>query len=230
MGRCAFFLGVWVVATYCGMPLVRAEPACDSGGRLKKISGSYVAKQLWDELVLKKNWSEVTSKNSPMNGYPTLWIDKTGEPTLSSWHEAASNACLNASGDKLWAYSKDDPKRQRLQYIRIGDIGETVLSDALLGRIFGKQCFQDAKGARWCFDRGTLAIGERKYVAQLVMDGSEMPGYGTPLSVGGQKDFWIFVPYATGYKVFRDVLASDPKRKPINPNVDIPWQILQKLS
>jgi hypothetical protein len=97
---------------------------------------------------------------------------------------------------------------------------------AYFRKVFNSSCFGSDLGEAWCFSDGIVSIDNRRAKATLLLDGSEVPSYGTPLTIEGMEGIFMFVPTEKGWKVFKDTWASDENRVPVEPEVTPPWRIL----
>lgn len=188
-------------------------------------SGHYAKKSLWENLPNEKVWSKANQKFN--DWFSAIDIDTKGEVFGNfGWHEGGT-ACVSLKGDELWAIDESSqPKKWVGPFERIGLAfsGDT----SYFNRIFGTECYKSEIGENWCFGDGQIIIDSRKYKAAMQLDMSEMPEYGTPVTIDGRNGFWVFVPEKNGWNVFRDNFVTEDGHKEINPTITKPWHQLIK--
>jgi len=196
-----------------------ASSNCTPSQQLKKHAGHYAFKPFWDKLPNSKIWSA-----SGMHSISAIEIDASGNASgIFAWHERGE-MCVQLRGTELWANEVLDTGKQPKwvgPYIRIGAASKN--ESMYFTRIFGEACFKSDNNETWCFGAGSIKVGSKKYAAELIADTSEMPTYGTPVEIKGEKAYWVFVPWKGGWKVFKDI---GDLSKPINPQKAKPWRIL----
>ncbi len=206
---------------------VRAE--CESRDSLKLHAGHYARKAFWENLPKVKNWSEAMTK---FNEYATsaIEISVNGEVLLiDGWHEAAENACVHFRNRELWAKKPYDSSSEWVgSFIHVG----AAKSDSAVyfERVFGDNCYVSNNNEHWCFKSNSILIDAKRRKANLVLDTSEMPTYGTPVAIDAEKGFWIFVPTNDGWKIFQDTYVTSEEHEEINPSKSVPWRILKNLA
>lgn len=211
-----------VYSISCFVILTHADTECTSRAVLKKHTGHYAEKTFWNMLPKVKIWAE-----TGISSISAVDILDTGESIASySWHEGG-DCCVQLRGNEVWVKNPNDDKKNSQwvgPFIRVSSTGykETPYFD----RIFGNHCFKSNKNEQWCFGPGSIKVGTKRYKANIVTDTSEMPTYGTPVRIEGENNFWIFVPWGEGWKVFKDTFLTVEDRA-VDPNKSTPWRKLK---
>lgn len=208
-------------------------PECATKAELSLHSGHYAKKSILEGMEKEKIWFKVNQKFS--NGYITaVNIEKNGDNVaIADWHEGSPNTCLRFRGEELYATdSTSAPLKWEGPFIRVGDTShvETVY----FNKMFNNQCYMSKTGERWCFNNGQILINDKAYKAFFQLDMSELPSYGTIVSIYGNpfkstisgNDILVFVPFKGGWKIYKDTYVTDDEYKEINPKKDPAWQIL----
>jgi len=206
-------------AAYSGTNLT-----CESRDRLAKHAGHYARKSLWENLPRVKVWSEA---NRQFNDWiSAVDINTDGEAFGNyGWHEGGT-PCVAFRGKELWAKDAGlSPSAWEGPFMRVGlpFSGEA----AYFNRLFGDRCYASNKAEDWCFGPGSIKVGTKSYRTQLTLDTSEMPVYGSPVSIEEEKGFWVFVPDGDGWKVFRDTFVTEEGHREIDTNRSLPWRSLK---
>jgi hypothetical protein len=209
----------------------QARNECDSQDRLKSHAGHYAKKIFWENLPKLKSWAETMKR---FNTYDSSAINIFTDGMLASidgWHEAGAPNCVQFRNNELWVRNPYDPKTEWLgPFIRVGSADPAYSENRYyFDKIFGDGCYTSDKQERWCFQSGTVFIDSKRHDAELALDTSEMPDYGTPVSIDKKDGFWIFVPIAGGWNVFQDTFVSAEDHKDIDPKKSVPWRVLKGL-
>lgn len=205
---------------------VKAE--CVTRDNLKLRTGHYARKTFWDMLPNIKIWSEAMVK---FNEYATSAIEISTNGDLQfidGWHEGSEGACVRFQGNELWAKKPYESSPEWVgPFIHVG----LAKSDSVIyfDRIFGDRCYISTAGERWCFKSGSILIDGKQYKAECFLDTSEMPIYGTPVSIEKMEGFWVFVPTDNGWKIFQDTFVTLDGHKEIDPKKSLPWRTLKRL-
>lgn len=197
---------------------------CAPSNRLTNHAGHYARKSLWDNLPEIKVWAEANQRFND-------WISAVDITPVGKvlgnygWHEGGT-PCVAFRGKELWAKDTGPtPSEWQGPFILVGAplSGEV----AYFNRLFGNKCYAGNNGENWCFGPGSIRVDTRQYKARLTLDTSEMPTYGSPVAIEGEKGFWVFVPDQNGWKVFRDTFVTEAGHKEIDPKKSQPWRILK---
>jgi hypothetical protein len=205
---------------------------CATKAELSLHSGHYAKKSILEGMEKEKIWFKVNQKFS--NGYITaVNIEKNGDyVAIADWHEGSPNTCLRFRGEELYATdSTSAPLKWQGPFIRVGD---THVETIYFNKMFNNQCFISKAGERWCFNNSEIVINNKAYKAFLELDMSELPIYGTIVSIYDNpfknttsgNDVLVFVPFKGGWKIYKDTCVTDDEYKEVNPNKDPAWQIL----
>jgi hypothetical protein len=166
------------------------------------------------------------------NSYATSAIEISTNGDISfidGWHEAGmADYCVRFQGKELWVKNPYESSPAWVgPFIYVGP----TESDSIIyfDRIFGNNCYISNIGERWCFRSGSILINSKRHKAECELDITEMPTYGTPVTIDGGKEFLVFVPIADGWKIFQDTVVTSNGHKDIDPNKSIPWRILKRL-
>jgi hypothetical protein len=196
-----------------------ADCECLSENELKQFSGNWALKSIWEQLRYNKNWSAIKK-----DYVDAIQIDKNGnDTTIFGWHEGYSG-CIIKHKKELWVID-DLPKRPIGPFVFIGK-GQQI-ENYYFQRIFGDKCLISGKKEQWCFNEDHIVIDGKWHHVKILLDRSELPNYGTPLILDDNMDsVFIFVPYKSGWKIFKDTWASKQNYVSIDENTAEPWNIL----
>lgn len=204
---------------------------CLSSNQIMSASGKYVKKETWEKVLTVKDWTSLNSSFTE-DLIPSVDLTSEGEAKGSlRWHEG-SPVCVQLRNGELWAKLITDSPNSHARwegpytYLLKGLDFERAYFD----RIFQKECYTSEIGELWCFGPQSIQVGNKKFSAVLNLDPSEMPAYGTPVSVQGEKGFWIFLPFENGWKVFKDSFVTEKDHVDIDPRTSAPWHTLLPVS
>lgn len=194
---------------------------CMDGPELSAFGTRFARKDVWDKLPETKTLGEAFGDYA----LQAVEVTKFGVMGSLGWHEGP-NVCVQHRDGKLWA-----------QVLGAGDAkweGPFIAIDAKSGferayfnRVFGESCYKTADDEQWCVGDGTIQIGQRVLQAKMLLDLSEMPDYGIPVSVEGEPvGFWMFVPVQGGWHVFKDEVVTQEGHVDIDPERFPPWRVL----
>ncbi len=219
---------------------------------LSRYAGQYILKDFWDDLGKKRDWSAAKTKEVDRIA---ITIDKNGIVGVGeNWHEGQHFECAFVKYNQIWLYDYSDNSYALLKIknnqlwisnlsnepevlfkniplmgplIRIGS-SDTEESSIYFQKIFQHKCFKDEIGQKWCFGDNQITINQKKFKMYFRLETVEPPSYGTVLSLNEFSDnYWVFIPYKKGWKVFKDTYMYNVNHKEINPLTDKPWHILQ---
>lgn len=217
-----------IAAVVAALFLLQAKSECLSPSRIKALPlGEYARKDIWDRLPSAKDWTEIHRRVTWH--LDSVSLTSKGESIGNfGWHEGGP-VCAQLRGGELWAKPFDSPpnppERWEGPFIFLGE--NTNIDEAYFSKIFGNQCFQSDTGEQWCFGKGSITVDRKQYRAALHPDSSEMPNYGTPVSVKNEPSFWIFVPSGAGWLIFKDSFVTEEGHVKIEPDKSTPWRILK---
>lgn len=176
-----------------------------SSEKLKSYSGTYVRKTFWDHLPEVRNWNEAKHKYN-LHEVSAVLIEKDGSIMINAgWHEGYPPSSYEFREDGLWV--KDSSSQWTGPFFRVGEPRQD--EKIFFNRIFGESCYTSNTGEHWCFHSESIEMDGKIHKAELIPDSSEMPTYGTPVSIDGdRKSFLMFVPTNTGWKIFKDTYVS----------------------
>lgn len=219
---------------------------------LSRYAGQYILKDFWDNLGKKRDWSAAKTKE---NDRISISIDKNGIVGVGeNWHEGQHYECAFVKNNQIWLYDYSNNSYALLKIknkqvwisnlsyepeisfknislmgplIPIGSF-DTDESSIYFLKIFQNKCFKDEIGQKWCFGDNHITINQKKFKIFFRLETVEPPSYGTVLSLNEfSEDYWVFVPYKKGWKVFQDTSIFNDNHKVINPLIDKPWHILK---
>lgn len=207
----------------------KSNPDCLSKAELRAYYGNWAKKSIWDELNTNKNWGRIQRSGELIDA---VMVTRQGDNHVSlAWHEGAEG-CIQQRAGQLWARLNGPdgytPTSWEGPFTFIGT--DTDVAVAYFRKIFDHHCYRSDNGDKWCFDDGFVNINNQRSKATLLLDGSEVPEYGTPLAIEGMEGLYLFVPSGQGWKVFKDTWASDENRVPVEPNGSAPWRTLGPYS
>ncbi|WP_310344908.1 hypothetical protein [Rhodoferax saidenbachensis] len=195
---------------------------CMDGPELSAFGTRFAREDVWAKLPETKTLGET------FGDYALQAVEVTEFGVIGSlgWHEGP-NVCVQHRDGELWA-----------QVLGAGDAkweGPFIAVDAKGGferayfnRIFGKACYQTVEGEDWCFGDGSIQIGGRALKTAVLLDTSEMPEYGIPVTVEGEPaGFWMFVRVQEQWHVFKDEVVTQEGHVDIDPAQFPPWRVLR---
>lgn len=191
--------------------------------------GHYVTKEYWTKL-------EQTKSHPLAKGVLTVNISKDGYVRVGqNYHEGQAYVCSFIKDNLLRACASDHEcinvnelisNYHNEPLIRVGKAGDYTV---YFEKIFQHKCYTSDVGEKWCFGKEEVTIDQNTRKAYLWLDLIEIPEYGNTLTFdnayGG--DFFVFVPYKNGWKIFQDTWLSIENHVEVNPLTDKPWRILQ---
>lgn len=201
---------------------VAPSQGCMSTAELTTYGTHFARKDVWEALPKVKNWSAVQGEYD----LKAIEVTSSGEVFGSlGWHEGPS-VCVQRRDGEFWARMLGvDDKEWSGPFLPID--AKDGFEVAYFNRVFGNACYKDAEAEQWCFGDGVIRVGPQVLKAKMSLDSSEMPGYGTPVSVDSEfKGFWVFVPSQGQWNVFRDDFVSKEGHVAIDPKHDAPWRVL----
>ncbi len=216
-----------------------ASAECMSAEGLRSHGQLFVGKTEWEMLPRLRDWSVVSDAQAQIRkdriaaggGGLDAFVLR-GDQIVGSlgWHEGVS-VCIQQRGGEYWARMPSDELNKKTERPWEGPFipvrGATDENTAYFNRIFGMACYESEEHESWCFGDGTLQIGDKHYRAESILDGSEMPNYGSPVRLKEQKEgFLVFVPAGDGWSVYRDDYVSKDGYVKIDPRRDPPWRKL----
>ena len=210
---------------------------CLTDAGLRQRGWPLVDRDVWDALPRVRDWAAITAARRQArehDGLPAYGVDAVylqGREKimgLVGWSEARP-VCVQVRDGELWAAVLDEHFKEQPQWYGplVPSRDFNALDLSYYNRIFGTVCYDSEKREHWCFAPGALIIDGKPRTVTLQLDRTNMPPYGTPLRVEGQGGYWIFVPIANGWKVYRDDDVTTPGHRDINPAHDLPWHTLQ---
>jgi len=196
--------------------------------------GHYVTKEYWTKL-------EQTKSHPLSGGSLSIDIGKDGYVNVGlHYHEGGSYFCSFVKDNSLWSCASDhecisfkiDNNQQLISshhdrpLIRVGKAGDYTV---YFEKIFQHKCYTSDVGEKWCFGKEEITIDQKTRKAYLMLDLMERPEYGNTLTFDNEygDEFFVFVPYKNGWKIFQDTWLSIENHVEVNPLTDKPWRILQ---
>jgi len=219
-------------------PTDLAPSECLSAEALRPFGQVFADKKEWEMLPRLRDWSAVRNAQTQIRKYRMRAgggsIDAfvlRGDQVIGSlgWHEGVS-VCVQHRDGEYWARmpQSEPSKHPPWEGPFIPVHGAATEKAAYFNRIFGQVCHDSEEHEPWCFGDGSLRIGDTQYLAELVLDGSEMPNYGSPVRLAGQKEgFLVFVPAGDGWSVYKDDYVSKDDHVEVDPKRDPPWRKLR---
>lgn len=206
-----------------------AQDECASPSHLKSHAGHYAKKIFWDNLPAVNNWPEALRKfnsydSSAINIYDTGMV-----AIIFGWHEGATVTCANFRDSELWIKDPASPKSKWIgPFIKVGAIVPPYAENQYyFVKLFGNSCYTSDKKERWCFQPGAISIDAKLHPAELVLDTSEMPETGTPVTIDkDEENTLIFTPTPKGFKVFKYTFDPEEGYSQIDPHKTLPWRTL----
>jgi hypothetical protein len=220
----------------------RDEIHCEANRALTRKEGEYARKDIWEAIPRAADWRAL-DKLLSSGAALSVSVRANGEyyAATNGWHESAATCIKFPAGDRgqLWITAVDGSGA------RDRDVADVVKSAKWEGpfsrigpahaekrlyfqRLFGTACFRTQRGASWCFGPGYIEHGSSTYLAELVLDRTEMPNYGFPViaadSSTKQERLWVFVRSGDGWQVFDEKL--DLKDRPPGGATRKPWLTL----
>jgi hypothetical protein len=214
---------------------------CMSVDALRAQSVIFVDAQDWVTLPQVRDWTELRAErrramqkqaSTGAFGFNAFELRQGQIIGVLDWHEAVT-VCVQQRQDGYWVHATEgaeDLSSRPWEGPFIPVPGATSMGVAYFDRLFGSTCFQDEKQQRWCFSSGALQIAERRYAAELQLDESEMPGYGSPVKLAQEAGFLIFKPAGEVWQVYRDDFVTVVGHVEVNPLRDKPWRTLRPLA
>lgn len=206
-----------------------AQTLCsDQPERMAGKAGVYVTASLVERVRQTRRW-DLGQQDLP-GGATELRVGVDGSVGIAwNWHESAvlgreiPHGCLVFEGDRVRLQAADLGKAGSL--LRVG--GPAGAADAPYFALLFSGCFSASRGSeRWCFEPSQVVIAGRPRKATLKLDLSELPTGGSVLEVAGEDRFWLFVPRADGWAVYRTTWASAEGYR--EPDWTRPWQVLKR--
>ena len=205
---------------------------CTPAHRLPKHAGHYARQSLWRNLPEAQVWSLANQKHGGQ--ISAVEIGEKGEIASSySWHEGGGHTCVAFRKDALWVKDDNLPTAWHGPFVRVADPAPTPnrtkhWEEIYFARLFGDTCYRSNGGGDWCFGNSSIKMGAKHIKARLALDMMEMPIYGSPVLTDEDRKFWVFVPTATGWNVFRDGYITEEGYKQVDPNTAPPWRVLTR--
>lgn len=197
---------------------------CPGDKRLIQIEGYYAHSTVLKALPKVRIWSQAFSAAvADSSGFR---ISKLNVHRNWGWHEGdPGGSCIRVEGTFYWLLPRNERERLAGPFVRLGgldeDEGGAYLSKFMTG------CFTSQANERWCLSPDAITFEKKHHKIKLQKDTSEAPTYGTALRVEGSTSmFWVFVPIANGWMVFRDEWVTTEGREEVDPSR--PWQVLKK--
>ena len=215
---------------------------------LSPYEGHYVTKEYWTEL-------EKTKSHPLSEAQKSYDINEYGLEIIFSYHEWLGYDCTFEKDGALWAYNgyrcyKLQINDQKQLFISVDSyhlqefgslpkaipmdgplirVGKSRDDSAYFEKIFQHKCYTSDAGEKWCFGKKEITIDNKVHKVDLQLDMSEIPEYGNTLTFDDESgdDFFVFVPYENGWKIFQDTWMTTENHIPANPQTDKPWRILQ---
>jgi len=212
-------------ALSAGTPAHAADTAvCPGSPALAQLKGTWVRAALLAQLKQTRSWAATMAGDT--QSAPVYVAADRADFNLS-WHEGdTGQVCVRMTQGQFWA--QDANSKQWLgPYIRT-NAHDLAGEAAVYLAAFFNGCFRSEEGERWCLSPHQISINGQPVPAQLQMDLSEGPFYGTAFATHlSRLPFTVFVPRADGWDVFQDDWASSPDRRPIDTANDRPWRRLK---
>lgn len=213
---------------------------CLSAEALRPFGQVFADKKEWEMLPRLRDWravrnaqTQIRKDRMAVGGGGIDAFVLRGDDVIGSlgWHEGVA-VCIQQREGEYWArMPQSEPSKQppwEGPFIPVPGASGKPADAAYFNRIFGQVCHETAENEPWCFGDGSLQIGDKHYRAELVLDGSEMPSYGSPVRLAGQKEgFLVFVPAGDGWNVYKDDYVSKDDHVEIDPKRDPPWRKLR---
>ncbi len=203
------------------------DAICPGNPALATLQGTWVRKALLEQLKQSRSWAATMEWNSNSTQTATVYVAKDRADFSLNWHEGdTGRVCVRTTQGQLWA--RDAGATTWIgPYTRTQARSPTQEAAVYLGAYFSG-CFKSDQGERWCLSPRQITINGKPVRAELQMDLSEGPLYGTAFATQLSKlPFTVFVPRPDGWDVFQDDWASSPDRQPIDPAKDRPWRRLK---
>lgn len=215
---------------------------CLNAEALRPFGQVFADKREWEMLPHLRDWSAVRNAQTqirkdrmPAGGGGIDAFVLRGDQVIGSlgWHEGVS-VCVQQRDGEYWArMPPSEPSKLppwEGPFIPVPGASVEHTDTAYFNRIFGQACHETEENEPWCFGDGSLQIGAKHYRTELVLDGSEMPNYGSPVRLAGQKEgFLVFVPVGDGWNVYKDDYVSKDDHVEVDPKRDPPWRKLRPL-
>lgn len=165
--------------------------------------------------------------NSASTQTATVYVAADRVDFSLNWHEGdTGKVCVRSAQGKLWARDADT-KAWMGPYVPTDARNRAQEASVYLSAYFSG-CFRSDRGERWCLSPQQITIDGKPVLAELQMDLSEGPEYGTPFATRlSALPFTVFVPRRDGWDVFQDDWASNLDRHLIDPAKDKPWRRLK---
>lgn len=198
-----------------------APKVCIGDSELSAFGNHYARKDVWERLPSSKALYEAYGDFY----LQAVEVTKSGVMGILGWHEWAE-ACVQRRDGEFWARLLNESDAEwEGPFIAVE--AKAGFERAYFNRIFGESCYKTVDDEQWCFGDGTIQVGKRVLQAKLVLDPSEMPGYGLPVDIEGEPvGFWIFVPKQGAWHVFKDGFVTQEGRVDIDPEQSPPWRVL----
>jgi hypothetical protein len=223
----ACFAGLLALWTSTATNAADANIICPGNPKLAALAGTWLRADLLGQLRQSRSWSATMSRDSESTQTATVYVSADRVDFSLNWHEGDSgDVCVRQDPAGLWA-KRPDVSAWSGPYVRTQARNPAEEAAAYLATFFAG-CFRSDRGERWCLSPQQITMNGRQIKAELQMDLSEGPLYGTAFKTTlGPLPFTVFVPAATGWEVFQDDWASNPTRKPLDPSKDRPWRRLK---
>lgn len=199
---------------------------CPGNPELAKFQGIWVRPALLADLKRTRSWAATMTWNSETTLTATLYVSAKDANFNLNWHEGDNgNVCVRHEQGQLWARRLDETSWVG-PYVHTDAENRQQEGVAYLEAYFSG-CFRSDRGERWCLSPRHITVNGKPFFAELQMDLSEGPLYGTAFATRATPlPFTVFVPHGRGWDVFQDDWASNPDRHPIDPAKDRPWRRL----
>lgn len=204
---------------------------------LRQRGWPLVEREVWEALPRQRDWAAIAAARAqarerdglPLKGVDAVYFQGRERVIgMIGWREPRP-VCVQVRDGEAWAALIDERFKERPSWYgpMVATRDFNTLDVSYYNRIFGTVCYDDEKKEHWCFAPAALIVNGKPYTATLQLDRTNMPNYGTPVRVEGQAGYWIFVPVADGWKVYRDDDVTTPGHRDINPERDPPWHTLR---
>ncbi len=204
-------------------PDVRAgERACAADPALSAFDGHYISEALRVALRHYGAWYPAMTHIDADTSALTV---RDGRVYLNrAWHERdEGDFCVRQQDDGLYVESREGETLAG-PFHPIARLDESEAHAYLTQIISG--CFDGSDGKTWCFTREGIRIDGQPSSAELQLDLSELPDYGTALKVDDTPPFLILLRRGAQWWVFKDDWASSEGYVPVDTDKDKPAVVL----